>query len=218
MTNARHVLTFRRKREGRTNYKKRLSLLKSGKQRLVIRLSNKHIQLQIVEYQPAGDKVLVTVTSKALLKHGWSHSTKSTPAAYFTGFLFGKEAQQRKITEAIVDLGLQKHREGNRVCAAIKGAVDSGFHVPVGEDIFPGPERLRGEHLTTVKKEEIASLATKLGIKLPEGTSPKKPKADEKKAPEKKGEKGKPAAQQPQKTEQKQKPKMELKDSKKKDE
>jgi large subunit ribosomal protein L18 len=189
MTHARHILPYRRKREGRTNYKKRLNLLKSGKRRLVIRLSNRHLQLQVVEYQPDGDRVLVTVNSKALTKQGWSHSTKSTPAAYCTGFLLGKAALQHHIDEAIVDLGLQKHRHGTRICAAIKGAVDAGLTVPVGEDIFPGPERIRGEHLTTAKQEEVAALAAKLGITLPTGSSPKKEKAT-KEEPKKDGSKG----------------------------
>jgi len=190
MTHARHILPFRRKREGRTNYKKRLSLLKSGKRRLVIRLSNRHLQLQVVEYRPDGDRVLVTVNSKALAKQGWGHSTKSTPAAYCTGFLLGKAALQHHIDEAIVDLGLQKHRHGTRICAAIKGAVDAGLAVPVGEDIFPAPERIRGEHLTTAKREEVAALAAKLGITLPEGTSPPKKAKTEDKPSEKKSEKG----------------------------
>lgn len=227
MTNARHVLQFRRKREGLTNYKKRLSLLKSGKRRLIIRVSNKHVQLQVVEYSPAGDKVLLTTNSRALLKHGWTHSTKSVPAAYCTGFLLGKTAKERKINDAIVDLGLQKHLNGNRACAAIKGAIDGGLEVPVGEDIFPSPERLRGEHLTTTKKEEVAAFATKLGIKLPEGVSPKKEPTKEaqqkdQKAPPSTGEKrpGTPKAAGKQKEPQKpaEKPKATPTDSKKQDE
>jgi large subunit ribosomal protein L18 len=201
MTNARHVLTFRRKREGRTNYKKRLSLLKSGKRRLIIRVSNRHVLLQIAEYSAAGDRVLLTVSSKALLKHGWTHTTKSVPASYCAGFLLGRAAKERGIGDAIVDLGLQKHLNGNRACAAIKGAIDGGLQVPVGEDIFPSPERLRGEHLTTAKKEEVAAFAAKLGIRLPEGVSAKKEKPQEKKVGEQKGAQkdqkaAKPAASQ----------------------
>ena len=47
MTHAKHVLPYRRKREGRTNYKKRLALLKSGQPRLVIRRSNRYLQFQL---------------------------------------------------------------------------------------------------------------------------------------------------------------------------
>ena len=78
--NAKTVVKFRRKREGRTNYKKRLALLKSGLSRIVIRKGSRHITLQIVNYHPDGDKIITTLNSKILLKHGWKHSTKSIPA------------------------------------------------------------------------------------------------------------------------------------------
>ena len=45
-------LPFRRKRKGKTNYKKRLKLLLSNKPRLVIRPFIKNIIAQIVEYHP----------------------------------------------------------------------------------------------------------------------------------------------------------------------
>ena len=62
--NAIYTVKYRRKREGRTNYKKRLELLKSGSPRLVIRKSNTSITLQLVMYESDGDKVLITYTSK----------------------------------------------------------------------------------------------------------------------------------------------------------
>jgi len=65
------VIAFRRKREGKTDYKQRLRLVASDKPRLVIRRSNLHIITQIVEFHPDGDKVLITTTSKELQKFGW---------------------------------------------------------------------------------------------------------------------------------------------------
>ena len=44
-----YTVPFRRKREGKTNYKKRLGLLKSKSLRLVVRKSNKHILVQLVD-------------------------------------------------------------------------------------------------------------------------------------------------------------------------
>ncbi|MBR9692406.1 50S ribosomal protein L18 [Candidatus Woesearchaeota archaeon] len=183
MGQAKHVIKFRRKRTGRTNYKKRLALLKSGKPRLVVRVSNKHVQLQLVNYDADGDKVLVTINSKILLKQGWKHSTKSLTAAYCTGHIFGQAAKDKKISEAIVDLGLQQHRSGTRIYAAIKGAVDAGLNIPVSDSVFPPPERLRGEHLTSVKADEVTALMKKLNITPPAGeklaTEKKAPKAQQ---------------------------------------
>lgn len=161
MATATHVLPFRRKREGRTNYKKRLSLLKSGKTRLVIRRSNRHFLLQLVRYEPDGDGVLATVSSKVLAKHGWTHATKSIPAAYMTGLLMAQRAKELKVVEAIVDVGLEGFRAGGRVAAVIKGVIDGGLALPAKEEIFPTQERLEGKHLGDAAKD-IAAMVKKL--------------------------------------------------------
>ena len=59
-------LVKRRRREGRTNYTKRLILLKGNAPRLVVRKSNKYILLQIVESSHAQDKILISVSTKDL--------------------------------------------------------------------------------------------------------------------------------------------------------
>ncbi len=174
MTHAKHVTPFRRKREGKTNYKKRLSLLKSGKPRLVIRRSNTALTLQLVTYHPDGDRVLLTLNSKVLRKHGWSGSVKNLPAAYATGVLFGRRARELKVEEAIVDLGFHQHRAGTRIYAAVKGVVDGGLAVPVSESVFPPPERLAGAHLST----DVAPLLQKLNIELPPQKSAEKSKEE----------------------------------------
>ncbi len=181
MADSKHVVTFRRKREGRTNYKKRLNLLKSGKTRLVVRASNKHVQLQLVTYEPDGDKTLVTLNSKILRKQGWKGSTKSLPAAYCAGYLLGKQAKEKGVKEAIVDMGLQQHRSGTRIYAAIKGAVDAGLSMPVNERVFPPPARLAGEHLSTMKAADVAAIMKKLGMTPPAAKQAveKEPKAQE---------------------------------------
>lgn len=48
-----------------------------------------------------------------------------------------KGVEQRPFT-AFLDLGLARATNGNRVFAAVKGAVDGGIHVPHSEKIFPG--------------------------------------------------------------------------------
>ncbi len=50
------TVPHRRKREAKTNYKKRLALLKSGEYRLVLRKTTNTMIAQIVEYHVDGDK------------------------------------------------------------------------------------------------------------------------------------------------------------------
>ncbi|MEM4756409.1 MAG: hypothetical protein QW594_04745, partial [Candidatus Woesearchaeota archaeon] len=51
------IVAFRRRRSGKTNYTKRLGLLKSGKPRLVVRKTNTAFIVQLVKHQPNGDQV-----------------------------------------------------------------------------------------------------------------------------------------------------------------
>ncbi|MEM3513967.1 MAG: hypothetical protein QW495_01365 [Candidatus Hadarchaeum sp.] len=62
----RFKVEFRRKREGRTDYRYRLKLLRSRKLRLVVRVSLRHISAQIMKFSPTGDLVLVSAHSKQL--------------------------------------------------------------------------------------------------------------------------------------------------------
>ena len=60
-TGAKYVVQYRRKRELRTNYRKRLNLLKSGLTRLIARPSNKHLVLQLCKpsLQRLGDLMYI---------------------------------------------------------------------------------------------------------------------------------------------------------------
>ena len=46
------TVAYRRKREGKTNYKKRLSLLLSQKNRVVVRFTQTQIIGQVVSFEP----------------------------------------------------------------------------------------------------------------------------------------------------------------------
>ena len=140
------TIPFRRKKQGKTNYKKRLALLKSGKLRLVVRKSNKHMLAQIVKYGDKGDEVLKSVTSKDLLKFGWDLNTSNVPSAYLVGLLLGKELKGK---EAILDLGLQTPISGSRLFATLKGAADGGLIIKFSEKIVPIDERIKGTHIQT---------------------------------------------------------------------
>ena len=144
---------FRRRAEGKTNYHKRLKLLKSKKLRAVIRASGNHITVQIVQSKFGGDKILVSAHSKELTtKFGCNANTGNIPAAYLTGFLAGTRAKKQDVQEAILDLGIFYHR--NRVLAAFKGIVNSGLEIPHKEDFFPEniEETINGSHIERYAK------------------------------------------------------------------
>jgi len=151
-------LDKRRRREGKTDYHKRLTLLKSGIPRLVVRKTNKYIILQIVESSRSQDRVLITVSTKDLLKNGWPAdkvgSLKSLSAAYLGGYLIGKKVKDLK--KVILDSGLIPSTKGSRVYAAVKGVADSGLEIPHSEDILPSEEM-------TKKYEFFDSLKNKIG-------------------------------------------------------
>ena len=142
-----HIVQLRRKREKKTNYKRRIALLVSGKPRLVIRKSLCNINIQIIEYKPEGDNVLVSANSKELVKFGYLLNRSNIPRAYLTGLLLGQKAKKKAVKEAILDIGLNTNVKGSRIYAALKGVVDSGLKIPCQDDVFPPEERINGNHI-----------------------------------------------------------------------
>ncbi len=163
----RYRVPYRRRREGKTNYRKRLRLLLSRRARLVVRITNKRVIAQIIEYSPEGDRVLISADSKELEKFGWKGDMNNTPACYLTGLLIGKKALEAGIDYAIFDMGLRTPSKGARVFAVLKGAVDSGLNVPHSEEILPDESRIRGEHIAEyyrIKPEKFSEYE-KRGLK-----------------------------------------------------
>ena len=144
----RYKMPFRRRREGKTNYKKRLKLLLSRKLRLVVRKSLKYINAQIVDYKPGkSDLTLVSANSRELKKFGWKYSCKNLPACYLTGLIIGKRALERGIKEVILDMGLHPSTKGSRIYSLVKGAIDAGLKISVSEEVLPEEERIKGLHI-----------------------------------------------------------------------
>ncbi len=135
---------FRRRREGKTNYKKRLALIKSKKPRLVIRILNRQVIAQLVEFGHKGDKILVTASSHELKKFGWDGHPGNCSSAYLTGLLLGTRAKKKGYSEAILDIGLHTPVKGSNVYAALKGTIDGGLEVPHDSAIFPNNDRITG--------------------------------------------------------------------------
>lgn len=138
------TIPFRRKMQGKTNYKKRLALLKSNTLRLVVRKSNKHMLVQLVKYGDQGDQVVNSAHTQKLVDFGWDVSTGNISAAYLVGLLIGVQSKGK---EAILDLGLQTPISGSRLFAVLKGAVDGGLKTKLGETVLPSQERITGKHI-----------------------------------------------------------------------
>ena len=149
-----YVPLLRRRRDGVTDYRSRKRAITSQKPLLVVRISNRNVTSQFVKPTVKGDIVLSASHSKELVKLGWHGSAKSTPACYLLGLLAGKKALAAGVKEAVAYNGLVPFIRGSRVAALLKGVVDSGVQVPVGEEAFPDADRLTGK--------SIADFATKL--------------------------------------------------------
>ena len=141
-------LEKKRRIENKTNYKKRLILLKSKIPRLVVRKTNRYLIIEIIESKHAQDYVESFVSTKELLNYGWpkemSNSLKSVTAGYLAGLLIGKKT---KIKEMILDSGLIENTKGSRVYAVVKGISDAGIKIPYKKEILPDENRIQGKHL-----------------------------------------------------------------------
>jgi large subunit ribosomal protein L18 len=141
-------LDKKRRLKNKTNYRKRINLLKGNSLRLVVRKTDRFIILQVIESKNACDKIIHSSDSRELLKHGWpkenSGSLKSIPAAYLTGILLGKKSKGLK-ESLILDLGLIPNTKGSRIYAAVKGVHDSGIKIKFDEKIIPSKERIEGK-------------------------------------------------------------------------
>ncbi len=158
-------LNKRRRREFKTDYKKRLRLLKGNYLRFVVRKTNKYLILQIVDSIKAQDKILFSSTTKELLKFDWPEekksSLKSLSAAYLTGLLLGKKIINLK-KELILDSGLIPNTKASRVYSAVKGLVDSRIKIKHNNKIFPNEDQISGKYM----KEDFSSEFKKIKEKI----------------------------------------------------
>jgi len=149
---------FRRRKNGKTDYRKRLKLLLSNKPRVVVRKTLKNIIIQVIEYDEKGDKVSVSVSSKELeKKYGWKSNKGNIPSAYLTGLIAGKRAIENGFKDAVPDIGVARSTKGSRIYAALKGVIDAGLKVPCSQKVLPSKESLNGSNIAgyalSLKKE-----------------------------------------------------------------
>ncbi len=156
----------RRKKEHKTDYSKRIKLLKSRSGRVVFKKTNKYIIAQYVKSREAMDKVEIGVTSKDLIKYGWPKelkgSLKSIPASYLTGLLIGKKIFGKKLEKPIADFGMTRVLHKNRAFAFLKGLKDSGIEIKCKEEFFPPEDRIKGKHL----KKDFPEILEKIKSKI----------------------------------------------------
>ena len=157
----------KRRRQGKTDYHRRLRLLRSGVPRAVVRVSNTQVICQLVTYNPGGDAILQSVNGKSLTEsYSWPEgaSRKSVPACYVAGYALGKKAVSSGNTEAVLDIGLAASSRGSRVFAALKGMIDAGLEIPHGSTVLPSEERLSGKHI-----DDSLSSSVEVSIEAIEG-------------------------------------------------
>ena len=143
-TKRRYTVFYRRKRNGKTNYKKRLALLLSRKPRFIVRVSTNNVIAQTASYKEDGDKIEASANGLDLRKHGWHYSLGNIPSAYLTGYLAGKMTMEKGFKEAVLDIGLRSAIKHTRIFAAVKGAIDAGLSIACDKDAFPDEKRILG--------------------------------------------------------------------------
>ena len=105
-------MKFRRRREGRTDYRQRKRLCtqdknkyQSPKYRLVVRFTNKQVICQIAYSLIDGDRILCQASSNELPRYGLPVGLKNYAAAYCTGLLVARRL--------LAKVGLADIYEGN---------------------------------------------------------------------------------------------------------
>jgi len=152
----------RRRRQCKTDYKKRLNLLKSGRPRIVFRRTNRYFIAQYIKSKEAKDEVVFGITSKNLIEYGFpeksSGSLKSIPASYLTGLLLGRKIIAKKLKIPIIDFGMLQTLHKTRVFAFLEGLLDAGLKIECDEKYLPSEDAIKGKHLKNkIPFEEIKS-------------------------------------------------------------
>ncbi len=158
----RYKVPFRRRREGRTDYRQRARLLRGHVPRAVVRVTLRNVSVQLIDYDPKGDRVVVVAHSRELVEMGWDQATGNIPAAYLTGYLAGRRAKQKGLSNAVLDIGLKEPTKGSGVFAALKGLVDAGLEIPHGKDVLPSKERLMGKHIGDDVEKMVQNVKTRM--------------------------------------------------------
>ena len=146
-----YTSTFRRIREGKTNYRKREKLLFGKQDFVTVNVSDENVSAQLIRPDLLEDKVMASVHSNELLSYGWKGSRKNVPSCYLVGLLLGKKCLQKKITRAILYIG--KRHFTTKIAACLKGLSEAGLEMPFSENIIPSEQRIQGNHIAEYAKK-----------------------------------------------------------------
>ena len=172
----RYRLPLKRRRKSLTNYYKRRKLVLSEKLRFVARKTARNIIVQIIGVRPEGDVTYVSAYSGELKKYGWKGGRKNTPSAYLVGYLAGLKALRKGIKEAILDIGLHRPTRGAKLFAATLGSIHAGLKIPIGKEVLPSEDRIKGVHIANyaklLKEKSEESYSRQFSSYLKEGFNP----------------------------------------------
>lgn len=171
---------------------------------------------QVVAAQIVGDQVICSAYSHELPKYGIKCGLTNFSASYATGLLLARrllsqyglaevyvgkeeadgelfeveEEENRRPFKAILDVGLIRTTTGNKVFAAMKGAVDGGMNIPHNEKRFPAyseedgfnaevlKDRILGAHvaeyMTLLKDENPEKYEKQFALFVKNGITPDK--------------------------------------------
>ncbi|KAF2325560.1 hypothetical protein GH714_030366 [Hevea brasiliensis] len=125
----RFQVKFKRRREGKTDYRARIRLINQDKNKYNTPkyrfVSNKDIVAQIISASIAGDMVLAAAYSHELPRYGLEVGLTNYAAAYCTGLLLARRTLKM--------LEMDEEYEGNA-----EGALDGGLDIPHSDKIFAG--------------------------------------------------------------------------------
>ncbi|KAF2579643.1 hypothetical protein F2Q68_00003470 [Brassica cretica] len=128
----RYQVKFRRRRDGKTDYRARIRLINQDKNkyntpkyRFVVRFTNKDIVAQIVSASIAGDIVKASAYAHELPQYGLTVGLTNYAAAYCTGLLLARRVLKM--------LEMDEEYEGN-----LEGALDGGLDIPHSDKRFAG--------------------------------------------------------------------------------
>ena len=156
----------RRRTQAKTDYAKRIKLLKSNKPRLVFRKTNQYILAQYVISENAKDKIVKGVSSVELLKYGWptdmAGSLKSITASYLTGYLIGHKIVKGKMEMPIMDFGMIKMIHKTKTFAFLNGVIDAGVKIECDKKAFPEKERIMGKNLKNDFTKTFETIKSKI--------------------------------------------------------
>lgn len=144
----RRRVKYRREREGKTDYSYRIELLRSGKPRLIGRISLRHVRAHMTSTGERGDETLASAFSKELSEWGWKGYTANIPAAYLVGLLCGFRAMESGIGEGVLDIDNYVPSPQAKIFAVLRGSLDAGLDIPHGEEVLPSEDRCRGVHIS----------------------------------------------------------------------